>query len=346
MKLKITLYLIYVWLLSVASGCAQTNLSNQNADVPGTPEKKDTAVTEPQQATLTLDTVEYKNLQEYLSNGDAGYRWPVKDSLPVAGAVLPYKRIIAYYGNLYVKGMGILGELPKDSMIKKLQDEVKKWCAADSVIKSIPALHYIAVTAQAQPGAAKTYRLRMPFHQIDTVIKWAREINALVFIDIQVGQSTVAKELPEFEKYLAMPDVHLGLDPEFSMKGGEKPGSVIGAFDAEDINYATDYLSQIAKKYNTPPKIFILHRFTQGMVKNYKKIKLHREVQVVVSMDGWGLPAKKAYTYKQFIYPEPVQFAGFKIFYKNDTKRVGQLKEMQPEDVLKLKPKPIYIQYQ
>jgi hypothetical protein len=82
------------------------------------------------------------------------------------------------------------------------------------------------------------------------------------------------------------------------------------------------------------------------MVTNYKKIKLHPQVQVVVDMDGWGAPDKKIYAYNNFIYTEPVQFTGFKIFYKNDTKKVGQTKEMQPEDVLRLKPRPMYIQYQ
>jgi hypothetical protein len=34
---------------------------------------------------------------------------------------------------------------------------------------AIPALHYIAVTAQGAPGRDNMYRMRMPFKQIDTV---------------------------------------------------------------------------------------------------------------------------------------------------------------------------------
>jgi hypothetical protein len=186
----------------------------------------------------------------------------------------------------------------------------------------------------------------MPLSQIDTIISWARSIGAITFIDIQVGQSTIEKELPRFEKYLAMPDVHLGIDPEFSMKTGKAPGTVIGTMDASDINYASNYLAELVKKYNIPPKIFVVHRFTQPMVTNYRQIKLHPEVQMVMNMDGWGIQAKKISTYKSFIAPEPVEFTGFKIFYKNDTKRVNAAREMQPEDVLKLTPQPVYIQYQ
>jgi hypothetical protein len=143
-----------------------------------------------------------------------------------------------------------------------------------------------------------------------------------------------------------MPNVHLGIDPEFSMKTGKRPGSVIGTFDAADINYAIEYLTALVKKNNLPPKILVVHRFTQPMVTNYKQIKPNPSVQVVMNMDGWGSPGKKTSTYQSFIYPQPVEYTGFKIFYKNDTKKVGLEKEMQPEQVLKLVPQPVYIQYQ
>lgn len=292
------------------------------------------------------DTANYYAMLAHISGGDKSGRWPVKDSLPYQGAILPFNRIVAYYGNLYSKNMGILGELPKDSMFKKLQKEVDKWQKADSMLKVIPALHYIAVTAQGSPGPGNTYRLRMPNQQIEKIVSWAAEINALVFLDVQVGQSTLEKEIPMLEKYLSLPNVHLGIDPEFSMKTGKRPGTVIGTFDAADINYAINYLSDIVKKNNLPPKILVVHRFTQPMVTNYKQIRLNPSVQVVMNMDGWGYPAKKVGTYNSFIYPQPVEYTGFKIFYKNDTKKVGREKEMQPEDVLKLVPQPVYIQYQ
>ena len=36
--------------------------------------------------------------------------WPVKTVYPKDGAILPFSRIVAYYGNLYSKKMGVLGE--------------------------------------------------------------------------------------------------------------------------------------------------------------------------------------------------------------------------------------------
>ena len=293
----------------------------------------------------SVDTALFNEKLIWNANGDSSGKWPVKMAPPSAGAVLPFKRIIAYYGNLYSKQMGILGELPEDQMLKKLQGEVKSWQEADTTVEVIPALHYIAITAQQAPGSAGKYRLRMPFKEIDKVLKMAEKINALVFIDIQVGLSTIQNELPEFEKYLKMPHVHFGIDPEFSMKTGHAPGKVVGTYDAADINYATEYLAKLVKENNLPPKILVVHRFTQAMVTNHKQIKLRPEVQIVMDMDGWGHQARKINTYRRFVYGEPVQFTGFKIFYKNDLKEKNS-HIMTPKEVLSLKPQPIYIQYQ
>lgn len=280
-----------------------------------------------------------------LANNDTTGLWPVKTPYPLAGAVLPFNRIVAFYGNLYSKKMGILGEIPKNEMLKKLKEEVAYWQSADSSLPVIPALHYVAVTAQGAPGKDNKHRMRMPSHQIDTIVNWANEINALVFLDIQVGHSTVRDEVPPLEKYLQMPQVHLGIDPEFSMKGGHVPGKKIGTFGADDVNIAIDDLAAIVKKYNLPPKILVVHRFTQGMLTNYKEIKKVPEVQVVIDMDGWGDKILKRSTYLRYIYREPVEFTGFKLFYKNDTK-TGANQLYTPQELLKFIPKPIYIQYQ
>jgi len=281
-----------------------------------------------------------------LANGDKSGRWPVKTKeYPLQGAILPFNRIVAFYGNLYSKNMGVLGQYPRKTMLNKLKEEVKNWEKADTSTNVVPALHYICVTAQADAGRNGLHNLRMPFSQIDTVISWAKSINALVFLDIQVGFSTVQTELPLLEKYMKMPNVHLGIDPEFSMKEGSVPGKRIGTFDADDINYVTGYLAKLVKKNNLTPKIFVVHRFTKRMVTNYKDIKLRPEVQVVMDMDGWGGPELKKGTYKYFISEEPVQFTGFKLFYKNDLKNEPH-RMLTPKEVLSLKPAPIYIQYQ
>lgn len=316
----------------------------------GSNEKTDTIINKTTSGTELLnhekyDTADYNAKLKNLANGDTTGKWPAKFPYPLPGAVLPFKRIVAFYGNLYSKKMGILGELPKTEMLAKLKGEVAKWQAADSSIPVIPALHYIAVTAQGSPGKDGKHRYRMPSSQIDTIMNWAKEINGLVFLDIQVGHSTVKDEMPPLENYLKLPNVNFGIDPEFSMKGGEVPGKKIGTFSYEDVNNAIDYLAGLVKKYNLPPKILIVHRFTQGMVTGYDKIKKVPEVQIVMDMDGWGDKTLKRSTYLLYIYKQPVEFTGFKLFYKNDIKK-GTHEMYTPQELLKFTPKPIYIQYQ
>lgn len=273
-------------------------------------------------------------------------KWPVRAAYPRdSRALLPFNRIVAYYGNFYSKAMGALGQYEPDDMLRRLTEAVAEWQAADPTTPVIPAIHYIAIVAQGSEGRDGKYRARMPDDQLDIGLALAEKINGIFFIDLQVGLSNVESEVAIYEEYLKRPDVHLALDPEFAMQtSGKKPGRVIGTLDAADINYAAEYLAGLVRQYDLPPKILVVHRFTHDMLTNYKQITPLPEVQVVIDMDGWGGPAKKKGTYNSVIYPEPVQFTGFKLFYKNDALDGEPL--LTPAQVLELTPAPSYIQYQ
>lgn len=271
--------------------------------------------------------------------------WPVPCPAPLPGSILPTMRIVAYYGNPLSKKMGALGEFPKDEMLIRLKGEVAKWQAADPGTPVQPALHLIAVVAQGAPGKDGKYRMIMPDKIINQVYQWAKEAGAIMFIDIQTGHDDIRAVLPRFEWILKNPDVHLGIDPEFNLiKSGKKPGTKIGTYDAADINYASGFLKDIVTKYKLPPKVFTVHRFTRNGVTNSKNIVLRPEVQMVMHMDGWGAPWLKRDSYKDYVVAEPVQYTGFKLFYHNDTKKGDPL--LTAPEVLKLHPKPLYIQYQ
>ena len=286
---------------------------------------------------------------KYLAGEDPEYAarcgWPVQHPPTLPGSILPGKRIVAYYGNPLSKKMGALGEYPKDDMLQRLKREAAKWEKADPSLPVQPALHLIAVVAQGAPGKAGKYRMIMPDKVVNQVYDWAKENHYIMFIDIQTGHSNIRDILPRFEWLLKNPDVHLAIDPEFNLiKSGRIPGKKIGTYDASDVNYASAFLQELVKKYNLPPKVFIVHRFTRNMVTNAKKIVLRPEVQIVMNMDGWGAPWLKRDSYKDYIVKEPVEYTGFKLFYHNDTKKGDPL--LTPKEVLRLTPKPLYIQYQ
>jgi hypothetical protein len=269
--------------------------------------------------------------------------WPVSGPTPLPGAILPHRRIIAYYGNPLSKRMGLLGEYPPDEMLRRLDQEIAEWRKLDPGTPIQPALHLVAVVAQADPGRSGLYRARMDSALIERVYGWAKSRNALMFVDVQVALSTLQQELPALERFLKRPDVHLGIDPEFSMKDGRTPpGKKIGSYDAADINYAAEFLAGLVTKYQLPPKILVVHRFTQSGVTNYKRIKLDPRVQIVMHMDGFGEPWLKRDSFYRYIKEEPVQFVGWKQF----TKKRNDNPPTPREEILRLNPVPLYIQLQ
>ena len=346
-------WLYYLMFPVLALSSCQSNQKSTGAPLATAPVKKPAApdtvpATKPVPDTLTAPTakpVAAAKDSAVATTAKEPAGWPVKSPPALPGAILPEKRIIAFYGNPLSKRMGILGELEPEQMFAKLDKEVAAWEKADPETPVQPAFHLIFVTAQGKPGSGSKYRLRMSDNLAEKVIGWAQQKNALVFLDIQIGQSTLQEEIPRLEQFLKLPNVHLGIDAEFAMKAGQVPGKRVGSFDAKDINYATSFLASMVDKYQLPPKLLIVHRFTQRMITNYKNIKLDPRYQIVMHMDGWGNKILKRSTYLAYIQKEPVQYTGFKVFYKNDVRKTGW-KLMTPEDILKLKPKPLYIQYQ
>ncbi|HXB23111.1 MAG TPA: hypothetical protein VNV25_00130 [Gemmatimonadaceae bacterium] len=267
-------------------------------------------------------------------------RWSAIAAEPVpTTALLPSHRIVAFYGNPMSKRMGVLGAYPVDTMLAHLDEKVAEWQSADSATPVVPALHLIAVVAQGGPGGDGKYRARMPDTLVERVYSWAARRNALVFLDIQPGKSTVEAELPRLAPFLSRPNVHLALDPEFAMSKGGLPGKRIGTIDAADVNYAIKFLSGLVGD-SLPPKILVIHRFRRPMLTHADQIVLDPRVQVVIDMDGFGTPSIKFGSYRKYVYASPVQFTGWKQFFRQDVPHTAVA------DILKLTPVPVYIQYQ
>jgi len=57
-----------------------------------------------------VDTALYNKKLKELANGDTTGKWPVKKQpYPLPGAILPFKRVVTYYGSLSPKKMGSMG---------------------------------------------------------------------------------------------------------------------------------------------------------------------------------------------------------------------------------------------
>jgi hypothetical protein len=127
-------------------------------------------------------------------------------------------------------------------------------------------------------------------------------------------------------------------------KAGVRPSAKIGTMMASDVNYVIGQLDKLVREKKLPPKVLVVHRFTRRMVPDAEQIRPTPNVQVVMHMDGWGPPWLKFDSYHHYVVNHPVQYAGFKLFYHNDTKKGDAL--LTPKELLQLRPILSYIQYQ
>ncbi|RYF51966.1 MAG: hypothetical protein EOO39_42650 [Cytophagaceae bacterium] len=138
MKNFFLLGLLSLTTLTLFSNCTESGKANKADSTVKVTATGDTIVTANNNA--PLDTALYDSLMVRMANGDTTGRWPVKKAAyPRSGAILPFKRVVAFYGNLFSKKMGILGEIPSDQMLAKLKGEAKAWEKADPKTPVVPA---------------------------------------------------------------------------------------------------------------------------------------------------------------------------------------------------------------
>ncbi len=253
---------------------------------------------------------------------------------------LPSHRLVIFYGNPLSPVMGPIGQYSDDDLIAHLQEQAQVYANLDPTHSVVPALDYVSPIAQPVPMADNTWTYRMPDSSIQHYVTLANENHALFFFDMQVGHSTVEKEVTNVLPYLEQPGVDLSLDPEFDMAPGDIPSVEFGRMYAADINWTIDTLSNLVTTQHLPPKILIIHQFLESMLPDWQKIKLQPGVEVVTCVDGFGAPEAKIGDYEVFDQQQLIEYPGMKLFYQLD-KPV-----MTPQQVLALDPPPLMVMYQ
>jgi len=234
-------------------------------------------------------------------------------------ALLPNYRVLAYYGHPLNDTMGILGEYSKDDLLAQLLDEKAAYEAADPSRPVMPAFELIATVAQNWDPGDGTYLLQTDEALIDEYVEFTQAKGIQLILDVQIGHSTVEAEIEQVKRWLVEPNVHLALDPEFAMAEGDIPGTAIGSIDASDVAVAQEALAAIVAENDLPPKILIVHRFTEGMITNPEEIAAVAGVQTVIDFDGFGEPGSKQEFYELFIKGGSAEFGAIKLFYQQDS---------------------------
>jgi hypothetical protein len=249
-------------------------------------------------------------------------------------------RVVSFYGNPLAEVLGVLGAQSPEQTVTRLRAQAAEYSLHSPDRTILPAMHLIYAVAQSHPGPDGSYLLRMDDALVEQYVRLTREHNMLLFLDIQLGRSTVDAELPRIFKFLAYEHVHAALDPEFAWGTDGVPHVDIGHLDATHINRAQSLLQQFTIEQRLPTKILVVHQFLPGMVKNKAAVVGYDRVELVFDADGFGPRAVKLDSWERVIRDGYTPLAAIKLFYKHDPDL------MTPADVLSLEPRPVIVIYQ
>jgi len=265
---------------------------------------------------------------------------PVDDQPTTLGGILPDNRILAFYGFPGNPEMGMLGEYDMGRLLELLREQANKYEEADPSTPVVIAFEVIASVAQESPQVDGSYLLDTPASVLNEYADFTFENDILLILDAQIGYRTVENDVRGLRPWLAQDHVHLAIDPEFAMDEGQVPGTHIGSVDATDIQWAQQWLIDVAEEEGISPKVLIVHQFTQSMISNKDQVAPMTGVQLVIDADGWGPPDLKRDAYNFVNNVTTIEYAGVKLFYNLDVPL------MSADDIVNLDPAPLFVMYQ
>ena len=262
------------------------------------------------------------------------------DALTPPGIALEETLIVSYYGNPNSAQMGILGMADLETIAAQLKEQAEEYARLTDIPNVVPALHLVYAVAQPHPAIDDRYLYYVNDATVRRYAALAEELDMLLFLDLQIGRSSVEAELERVLPYLRYPQVHLALDPEFAVGPGQIPGAIFGSLHADEINRAQAMLQELVEAERLPPKLLIVHQFVDSMVQDGDSIQQYPDVELIIDMDGFGTAEVKRAIYQRYA-SRPYAFnAAIKLFFEQDTG------VMSAEDVLSLEPRPVVVIYQ
>jgi len=253
--------------------------------------------------------------------------------------ILEGRRFVAFYGSPAGPGLGILGRYDISTTLELLDDQAGAYRELDPEVETLLAFHMVTTVADPFPGADGDYNHRVSHAVIQDWVDAIAPLGGWAIVDVQPGHATVATEIEMLEPLLEQPQVHLALDPEFTMAPGEVPGQRIGQMSAVDINRAQAWLDLLARR-SGHRKVLIIHQFEDFMIDGKWSILHYPMVDLIWDSDGVGGSGAKIGDYQQYCNETGFEYGGFKIFYDYDSD------VMTPERVMALDPLPALVIYQ
>lgn len=247
---------------------------------------------------------------------------------------LSANQIVSFYGNPYAATLGILGQHPLQDLPGLLREQAAKIDGLNGLRGVQPAFHIVYATAQGSPGEDGDYLNYVDPDTLQEYLDVACQNHFFAILDLQNGQADPVAELKKIEPYLLASNVHVSMDPEFTMQAGEVPGQVVGHLDASQINAVQQELETFTEANGLGDKVLIIHQFDEGMITNKEDIQRFPHVQLVIDMDGFGKPEVKI---KKFgLFAQPAEHSGIKVFFAQDDPPLTdqQIVDLDPDVII------------
>ncbi len=249
--------------------------------------------------------------------------------------------VLAYYGKPGVSTMGILGRLSKEENDKRLEALAAQYDAANGQrgVKRAFYLIYGTVWPEGEIGILKEATTR-------EWVEYALRRGMIVFLDHQIGKYTVEEAMARLLPWLAYPNVHLALDPEWRTT---KPMKEIGSVKADELNAAQAQMQAYIEERGLPGRrMLVVHQFKPYMIREAETLRADFDrVHLVHCADGFGNPAVKLEAYQRNAAKTNLPLKGYKLFYESGYPGAGFDKPlMSPAQVMALSPAPALVMYQ
>lgn len=230
---------------------------------------------------------------------------------------------LTYYGRPNVPVMGILGEYTIEELVPLLRAEAEAYDRANGdSLEIMPAFHLVYGMATRAPGEDNSHLGFMEDAEVTAYIEAAKVEGWGVILDVQIGGLSPTVAISPALEYLAYPNVHLAIDPEFAMAhpGQSVPGNPIGFVTAEQVNEVQEAMNSYMTLMQLPtPRILLVHQFQSDMIVEKEKLDKSSfpKVALTLSVDGWGGPWGKLSKYNSLVTVDS-PFTAFKLFYRWD----------------------------
>ncbi|HEY7833738.1 MAG TPA: hypothetical protein VIG30_09230 [Ktedonobacterales bacterium] len=382
-----TVVLVMASVAVLLAGCGGGSSAAQAPTMPatgatgggtGTPGATSSATATPAAGAPVTDAYSIGQALPHYQSGPDSWAWR---------ATLPGSRIILYYGIVGSPQGGVIGYYGGDEngLLNRLQNQGQAYAQLDPSHPVVMGLDIVDPLADAAPQQG-FYIDRMGPDILQHYLDLTRANHMLLFFDMQIGYSSMQRELTYLLPYLQYPWVNVAIDPEWDhAHNGQSEGcpgvqdniDATGRMYASEINYVIAQLSALVIANHLPPKTLVLHQYQYGEDPNnggyicdnrkpsegWQNIHPMAGVNLVINCDGvgsslYGGLSLKLQVYSIFDHDQQIGLAAEHIpvytaiklyYYYPDLGLAPNFyddPQMTPQEVLALDPPPLLVMYQ